>query len=73
MSTATPGIGRPSVSLTVPVTVADVVVCPRAGTALNTHTIASHKAGDQNFDRMEYASAGGSTRARPHKLKDREM
>src|SRR4051812_26556513 len=53
MSTVTPGIGSASVSRTVPVTVADATARPRAGAALHRHTIASHIAGDQNFDRIK--------------------
>ena len=65
MSTSTPGNTAPVWSLTTPLTVADVAVCPRAGAAaLNAHTIASHRAGDQNFDRMKKTS-GGSKRTRP--------
>src|SRR5580765_2200262 len=54
MSTATPGTTRPLESRTIPVTLADATVCPRAEAAgEQKHTIASHKAGDHHFDRMK--------------------
>src|SRR3954447_4945553 len=69
MSTVTPGNTPPVSSRTVPVTVADVVVWPRAGTALNKQTIASQKTGENHFDRMRLTPLGGPHRPTVQRMK----
>ena len=53
MSTVTPGRMAPVESRTIPLTLADAAVCPRAdGTPQLRNRSASPKAADQDFDRM---------------------
>src|SRR3954471_7690489 len=57
METATPGVISPLESRTMPLTVADVAVCARAGNAERPiHRIASKTAGDPTFDRITNTS-----------------
>src|SRR5437588_239245 len=57
MVTATPGVISPLESRTMPLTVADVAVCARAGHAdEQIHRSASNTAGDPTFDRMSNTS-----------------
>ncbi len=66
MSTVTPGRMAPVESRTMPLTLADAAVCPRAdGAAQLRNRIANPKAGDQDFDRMKQHTSGGCERAAP--------
>src|SRR5881628_3467498 len=69
MSTVTPGNTPPVSSRTVPVTVADVVVWPRAGGALSRQTIASQRTGEKNFDRMRLTPPGDPHRPALQRMK----